>query len=265
MTDKENLFSSFPPISKEEWLQKVTQDLKGRPFEELIWEMEDGIQLAPFYHPEDQQIQRSAIESQRLQNQWSIAEQFRVNADAYSLTNQQALRALMGGTEALQFDLKELPSKAELEALLEDISLSFISTHFNLEQDTAPQLIPLLIQLVEDRREQKQRLRGSLHFGQNWWKQPVLFRKSFQLLHTALPQFKLLTIEARREEGEGNLEDLVRAIEAGRQFLDYCREPAVEIEQPHRCVQFSIFLGNSYFVEMARIRALRLLWANVLQ
>ena len=34
--NKEKLFSEFPPVSTEEWLEKVTTDLKGGDFEKKL-------------------------------------------------------------------------------------------------------------------------------------------------------------------------------------------------------------------------------------
>jgi len=33
MPDKEKLFEQFPPVSTEEWMNRVKEDLKGRDFE----------------------------------------------------------------------------------------------------------------------------------------------------------------------------------------------------------------------------------------
>ena len=36
--NKEKLFSEFPPVSTEEWMAKITEDLKGADFEKkLVW------------------------------------------------------------------------------------------------------------------------------------------------------------------------------------------------------------------------------------
>jgi methylmalonyl-CoA mutase len=48
------LFSEFAPVSKEEWVKKATEDLKGADFEKkLVWKTDDGFSIQPFYTAED--------------------------------------------------------------------------------------------------------------------------------------------------------------------------------------------------------------------
>ena len=53
---KEKLFSEFPPVSTEEWMAKITEDLKGADFEKkLVWRTNEGFKVQPFYRQEDLQ------------------------------------------------------------------------------------------------------------------------------------------------------------------------------------------------------------------
>ena len=51
---KQLLFSDFPPVSTQEWMDKITTDLKGADFEKkLIWKTNEGFNVRPFYRNED--------------------------------------------------------------------------------------------------------------------------------------------------------------------------------------------------------------------
>ena len=51
---KEKLFSEFAPVSTEEWMAKITADLKGVPFEKkLVWKTGEGFNVNPFYRAVD--------------------------------------------------------------------------------------------------------------------------------------------------------------------------------------------------------------------
>lgn len=51
---KEKLFSDFSPVSTEQWMEKVTADLKGADFEKkLVWRTNEGFKVKPFYRMED--------------------------------------------------------------------------------------------------------------------------------------------------------------------------------------------------------------------
>ena len=50
---RERLFGDFPPVSKEQWLEKVTVDLKGASFDKrLVWRTPEGFNLQPMYRRE---------------------------------------------------------------------------------------------------------------------------------------------------------------------------------------------------------------------
>ena len=51
---KEKLFSDFAPTTTEQWMEKVTADLKGADFEKkLVWKTNEGFKVKPFYRMED--------------------------------------------------------------------------------------------------------------------------------------------------------------------------------------------------------------------
>ena len=51
---KEKLFSDFAPTTTEQWMDKVTADLKGADFEKkLVWKTNEGFKVKPFYRMED--------------------------------------------------------------------------------------------------------------------------------------------------------------------------------------------------------------------
>ena len=49
---KEKLFSDFPAVSTEQWMEKITADLKGADFEKkLVWRTNEGFKVKPFLSP----------------------------------------------------------------------------------------------------------------------------------------------------------------------------------------------------------------------
>ena len=49
-----NLFEEFPPVSTQQWMDKVTADLKGADFNrKLVWKTNEGIDVQPFYRAEN--------------------------------------------------------------------------------------------------------------------------------------------------------------------------------------------------------------------
>ena len=51
---KEKLFDLFPPVSTQEWKDKVVADLKGADFDKkLVWRTSEGFDVKPMYREED--------------------------------------------------------------------------------------------------------------------------------------------------------------------------------------------------------------------
>ena len=54
MAKRENLFSEFAPNTMQEWVDKVTVDLKGADFnKKLVWRTNEGFNVQPMYRLEN--------------------------------------------------------------------------------------------------------------------------------------------------------------------------------------------------------------------
>ena len=74
--DKQKLFAEFPPIATEEWMNKITEDLKGADFQKrLVWRTTEGFDVQPFYRKED-------IDA--LRAQFNVTQLHYVAADGYT-------------------------------------------------------------------------------------------------------------------------------------------------------------------------------------
>ncbi len=75
--EKQKLFSEFPPISAEAWVEKITADLKGASFEKrLIWRTNEGFDVNPFYRREDIQELKTTTS---LPNEYPYVRSTRMN------------------------------------------------------------------------------------------------------------------------------------------------------------------------------------------
>ena len=64
------LFEAFNKVSHQDWLDKITLDLKGKDYQEtLVWKSEEGINVQPFYNQTT-----SIVIPQKKSNSWYIRE-----------------------------------------------------------------------------------------------------------------------------------------------------------------------------------------------
>lgn len=238
------MFNEFNRVSKIEWLAKVEKDLKGKkPIENFNWEL-DGMTFTPFHHRDDSIVGAPLIHNQ-ASNSWEIGE--RIIVDNYKNANQQALSALQKGANALLFVLNETPSFDELTILLKDIQLEWISTHFNLG---ATDLIDNFIKIAKNNNQDLAKIVCSF-----------ALENMSQLAHYSaqLPKASFLNIQAINPS-----DSLATIIDKGNKILEKINEIGLDLSKYYNQIQFSITITDHYFPSIAKIRALKILWEQIL-
>ncbi len=263
------LFSDFSPANKDSWLGKITTDLKGKSLDSLDWQMEENIRLSAVYAREDQPASTAPITDGRSSNSWQIGEY--IDVQDMGGANAQALEALMGGVNAPLFRIHHLPSMEELEILLKDIQPDFISAHFAPEypgKDPA-ELFRNLIYYTRRRGIDMRTVSGSMDFDPllDWVEPP--FKALARVLDFAvdyLPKFKALQVNGRElHSGVANTsQELALILAKGVEYLSQLKQLGVAPATTNKHLQFSVALSTSYFVEIAKLRALKILWGNAL-
>ncbi|MCB0536998.1 MAG: hypothetical protein KDE33_05660 [Bacteroidetes bacterium] len=117
----------FKAVSKKEWLAKVTKDLKGKPFSEIEWQLDAETKFEPIYTKEDIAGFNTGI-LKNYNPDWQIGEIY--NGNTYLATNQQLLEDLNHGLNAPVFNFETLPNVADFGILFNGVGLEHIYLHF---------------------------------------------------------------------------------------------------------------------------------------
>jgi methylmalonyl-CoA mutase len=263
------LFSEFPPISKAEWLAKIAQDLKGKPFSDLQFQLEENIRLDPFYHPEDFSEWYEPIVN-KPDNNWQIGETIVVSD--IKTSNAQALEALNGGANALLFFIKNNLSSEEFAQLLGGIELEYIAVCFKqLSSDqNSSELLHHFYNFIKSCNKNPAIINGCLNFNTlpDGTARPLSeLAESLQFYKQEMPDFRLIEVDATAFHysitGTVSTELAHTVAQANGYVADLSDHDIAPAITNHH-LQFSLAIGTSYFVEIAKLRALKLLWANVL-
>jgi len=257
------LFEQFQPISKAEWLAKVEKDLKGKPIDGLNWAINEDIILTPFAHADDLAEQPVPLANQRKSNNWEIG--VKVQVGNMQLANKEALNALTNGANAIAFELRKSPSKAELKTLLKDIELEWISTHFIFKQKSWKRFINFFLDYVKEKGYDGTKLACTFSFKGSIVENA---KDAIRLneIREQLPNAQLMTINVRPlMRGTAKVvAEIAQTLVDGNTALSELNEQNLDLNQYHSQIQFSITIGDSYFVNIAKIRALKLCWQQVL-
>lgn len=266
----QTIFDEFPPVSKEEWLQKIEKDLRGKPLSDLQWQLEDNINVDALYHPDDQVPATALSWNGRSENEWEIGEY--IIEDKTSEANKLALKGLQGGAQALLFRLKKDIDKEALAELLNGIELDLISTHFEqFYADKDPvKLLNLIFDHIKEVEKDPALIEGSIDFDPmlDWVDPPMdKMKECIVFCQENMPKFKILQVNGREYHGgnEYSSRELGYILAKGNEYLSYLSEQGLDPALVNSHMQFAISISTSFFVEIAKLRAFRLLWGNVLQ
>ncbi|MFN0015571.1 MAG: methylmalonyl-CoA mutase family protein [Saprospiraceae bacterium] len=262
-----DFFAEFQPVSKEQWLERITRDLKGKPLQDLYWHLGPNLTVDPFGHADDWPVPPAPLFSQPIK--WEINEDMGTAAPAEA--NRLALEALAFGAESVQFDLTGSDISGQVETVLSRIYLDYISVHFGGPgvANGPAAVLAAIANLAEEQGVPAKNLRGSLH------NDPALapltdwryLAELIQFARTALPGFRCLTVDGRSQNAnpEHAVDELATLLGRGVQYLKQGAAHGLDLGQLAAQLQFNVTVGKSYFVEIARLRAFKLLWLNVLK
>jgi methylmalonyl-CoA mutase len=257
-------FDSFDPVSLEAWKEQVVQDLKGKPFEDLKWHLNEEIALEPFYGPES----ITSGGPLPMQAGWKIGESISVrDLDSGRSRWQEALES---GVEAAILSFRNRPDRKDWASLLEDYPAERMIT--NLEENF-PGRDPLIllerwVKWVSDQGFDKDHLAGSIDFDPilDWAEPPFgKLAEAVRLCESELPGFLCIQINARMFHGEVYAVDRELALTLAKmsEYLAQLQSYRLDPGRIAARLQLSLSVGTSYFLEMAKLRALRVLWSNL--
>jgi methylmalonyl-CoA mutase len=276
LKNNDPLFSEFQATSKKQWLARIEKDLKGRPISDLYWQLPNPLQGAeslridPFAHFEDFKGQTpEPLMGENTSNTWAISEHFAVKND-FKTANKQALKALTGGVNAPHFVFDIFPTAPQLEVLLKDIELDYISIYFTVTSRYKYPLIFLKIfaELASEKKVNLKLLRGGISFDPFISGRHDMTALKDILLWTKehLPLFKVIAIDGGSffKGSENVVAELAQTLKAGVKYLKRSINAGIEVGIIANALHFQFHIDTFYFIEIAKIRAFKILWANVL-
>lgn len=127
----QKLFSEFPSTTASDWKNQLVKDLKGEPFENLVWENENGFAIQPFYTQEDL---KQNYEPAFTHADWEICVH-KENLNSKEV-NAELLKDLDRGASSVSVDCKNV----DLEIALQGIQLNYIRSTFIVDESSAKAL-----------------------------------------------------------------------------------------------------------------------------
>ncbi len=268
MNDDSKLFASFPPVKPEEWIQQAIKDLKGAAFETLEYTTAEGITVKPFYTAED----IAALPECRplfMHTDWDICEVIYVTDEDEA--NKKALHALDNGATALHF---RLTHQTDMPTLLREIGAPYISLQFSINGD------PLIFwnnmrAYILSQGWQPEQLNISVHAdfiaqalqqgsANNTYQKDL---ETWTKLFTQSTPYKTLCVDAAlyHDAGAPPAYQLACALAHAHTYINACTEAGIPPASLDGRIQVTLAAGTDYFFEIAKFRALRKVFALLLE
>lgn len=279
---KEKLFSEFPPVTTEEWMAKITADLKGAPFEKkLVWKTGEGFDVNPFYRAEDIEGMKTVeslpgefpyIRGTKTDNDWKVRQN--IDVVCFKEANAKALTLLMKGITSLGFILNREDVNAEnIATLLEGIYPESVELNFKTCNCKSAELIRILAAYLNEKGADLSKCTGSVNYDafkkmlikgrdlEEWAAQAAAVLEAGR----SLPRYRVLAVNAFNFNNAGSLitQELGYALAWGNELIAKLTELGFTADEVAKKIKFNFGVGSNYFMEIAKFRAARWLWAEI--
>ncbi|MBP1672868.1 MAG: methylmalonyl-CoA mutase [Bacteroidetes bacterium] len=280
----QNLFQQFPEVSTQEWEGVILKDLKGADYnKKLVWHTDEGFDVRPYYRAEDL-LNISYLDS--LPNEFPYTRGYKTHTNDWEVVqeitekdpkkaNMIAIDALTRGANMIAFNSADITSATDMELLLNGIDLEKNGVQFNHSKSYI-ELVKLFVAYIDKHNFNKETIIGAINFDAIVFalKQGKFYRSKQEDLDQVqelldltkdLKKFRIINVNglALHNAGATIIQELGYALGIAGEYIAYLSEKGVPVHEITRKLQFTLSVGTNYFMEIAKIRAIRLLWSTI--
>lgn len=255
MSETTDLFKDFRPISSREWKQQIQMELKGADYTDaMVWQTLEGIDVKPFYHADDYEYL----------NIPSPKEDFKIMqpifVDDPEVANKLALDAFAKGAEAVQF----IETKSfDIDVLFQNFNTlkkkhtiffksKFLSSNFSHDLLTYfdPNSVNLQIDII-----------GNLAETGNWFLDESRDFEALKNIFKKHTSDAIVNVDASvyQNAGANMIQQIGYALAHASEYFKILEKENATI------FQFEFAIGSNYFFEIAKLRAFRYLWQQLIK
>lgn len=278
----EKLFTEFPPVSTQEWMDKVTADLKGADFQKkLVWRTNEGFNVKPMYRSEDIKDLKTTdslpgefpyVRGTKVHNNWLVRQNIEVECP--KAANEKMHELLSKGVDAFGLKLpKEVITAENIAILLEGIDPTKTELNFVCCQRVVVALIKLIAAYYNQKGIDAQQAKGSFNVDivGKMMKRGVVLEDYLQKMKDAveaaraLPKYRVLAVNSSilNNAGAYIAQELGYALAWGNDILEKLTAEGLSVDEVAKNIHFDMGVGSNYFMEIAKFRAGRMLWAQI--
>jgi methylmalonyl-CoA mutase len=250
-----HLFNDFAPVSAKEWKQKIQFELKGADYNDtLIWNSPEDIKVKPFY---DQEDVKEVLSVATKASEFKICQNIFVHDLNKSI--ERALDSLNRGAESIRFtiedesvDVAQLLEKLPLENTPIFFHLNFISIDFVQKLEAIAKAKKATIFCNIDPI-------GQLAKDGNW--HTTTEKSNFDTLNILTKQaesLSLISVNGALYQNAG-----ATIVQQIAYTLAHANEYFNRLDAIPQPIVIEVAVGTNYFFEIAKLKAIRLLFNTI--
>ncbi len=283
MANRHPLFDEFRPATKDDWKAKIEKDLKGTGPGALVTRLDEGFDVQPFYMRSDldglEFLQTAPGAFPFLRGKEPQNNRWLVNQDIVAGSPEKTRDALRRAAEAgadsltLVLDGNPLPAPDVLDQWFKEVEVDKVALHFRGE--LSARFFSHLAAWAQTRFGSPEKLRGSVE------NDPVrklnlqgLFagKEAFDQLaenfraSSAFPLLRTVTVDGTvfHNAGGTTVSEMAYTLAVGSEYLEQLTARGITPDEVAPKMVFRLATGSDYFMEIAKFRAFRYLWAQIL-
>jgi len=279
--EKRDLFSDFEPVDRKQWEEQIKKDLKGADYKKTLqWNTLEGLNILPFYMSEDidptQLVSISSLREAKSE-EWERCEP--ITAHSPRDANAQIKDAVNGGANAFSIhsDISysdgeiggnmmgtQIQSQSDFNKLFDGVDLSDKTLLFDSGMNT-PAVQAMLTNL--DTQPKKSLFAfDPFTYAARHGREPITTEKLDHLINQVQSATSGKSLLADgvfyHHSGATIVQELGIALSIASEYL--ARSNSDRLTDTASSIFFRLSSGPLYFPEIAKFRALRILWANLL-
>jgi methylmalonyl-CoA mutase len=284
---------TFPIPSFTEWEQAVEKSLKGKPFEKLYSTTYENIIIKPIYTRRDIEslahveqypgfpgYVRGTRPNGYIQEPWKVSQE--ISATSPQEWNEIVKHDLAKGQTEIHIVLDRLGfpviSLDDMEIMFSDISLD----QYSLRVDAGAQSLSffaLFAAYLQKRQMPFAAVHGTIgmdpigtlaetgHLSFSLASLYDVMADAVQWAKNNMPHVKTIIVrgDPYHNGGANAIQELAFAFSTAVEYINACLDRGLMIDDIASRIQFSFAIGSNFFMEIAKLRAARLVWSNIVQ
>lgn len=283
--NSKKLFQEFVAPTTQEWLDKIQVDLKGADFQKrMVWRTNEGFNVQPFYRREDVEKLQTPDSlpgefpfvrgNKKLDNEWYVRQNITANSAAEA--NAKALDVLNKGVTSLGFAIPKTELSEEyVDTLLNNIVCDCVELNFVTCKRCSLKLAEILVAYFDKKGYNKENIVASIDWDliektvMKGKDVDFLWEYAPKLIETVkdYPNFRVISVNSVSLNNSGAyiVQELGYSLAWGAEYIQQLVDAGVEPTLAAKKIKFNMGISENYFMEIAKFRAARMLWAEIVK